>query len=231
MNENFNGQMPINPQPNVAPVAPVAPVPPVAPAQPVAPVPPVAPAQPTAPVAPKQPMDKKQIMKYIGIGAGACVALSPVLPMVSMFGSSANLFDGEATLTAIVLMVLGVFAALTYVFGKAKRFSLVSGGGAFLLALYLLDSLGLDYLGFGWWIMMLGALALIVVSVMENLAELKSMFGSANSAPAPAPVAVPAAPVAPVVAPTVQQAVVCANCGQPKKNPMDQFCQSCGQRY
>lgn len=237
MNENFNNQMPnVNPQPAApmapqAPVAPVVPeVAPVAPVQPVAPVAPMAPQAPAAPVAPavpKQPADKKAIMKWAGFGCGIAIALSTILPYISMFGMSANLFDSSAFL-AIVIILLGAVASLTYFFGKAKRFALVGAGGAFLYALQMFISNDSSFSGFsiGFWAMMIGGLGIIVIEVIENLSEIKSMFGPKS----PVVPAVAAAPVAPV-APTVQAAVLCANCGQPKKNPADQFCQSCGQRY
>jgi len=58
------------------------------------------------------------------------------------------------------------------------------------------------------------------------------------------PVAAPSTPVAPVapvapqapvqpgpVQPVVQNVEVCNFCGQPKRNPTDVVCPSCGQRY
>ena len=136
MNENFNNQMPnVNPQPTapvapMAPQAPVAPVAPVQPAAPMAPQAPVAPVQPVAPMAPqapmapvapavpKQPMDKNAIFKWVGFGCGIAIAVSTFLPWYSIFGISANLFDGSA-LFAIIMMVLGAIASVTYFFGKA----------------------------------------------------------------------------------------------------------------
>lgn len=240
MNENFNNQMPnVNPQPvapvapmepqapaaPVAPVAPMAPVQPVAPAAPMAPQAPMAPAAPVAPAVPKQPMDKNAIMKWIGFGCGIAMAVSTLLPWVSVWGISANLFDGSA-LFAIIMILLGAIASVTYFFGKAKRFALIGGGGAFVLTLQMVIE-GSEGAAIGFWLMFLSGLALIVLSIIENLDEIKSMFGTKSTVPA---AVAPVAPIAPV-APTVQAAVLCANCGQPKKNPADQFCQSCGQRY
>lgn len=242
MNENFNNQMPnVNSQPAapvapmapqapvapaapMAPQAPMAPVQPVAPAAPMAPQAPMAPAAPVAPAVPKQPMDKNAIMKWIGFGCGIAMAVSTLLPWVSVWGISANLFDGSA-LFAIIMILLGAIASVTYFFGKAKRFALIGGGGAFVLTLQMVIE-GSEGAAIGFWLMFLSGLALIVLAVIENLDEIKSMFGPKSPVPAVAAVA----PVAPV-APTVQAAVLCANCGQPKKNPADQFCQSCGQRY
>ena len=149
MNENFNNQMPnVNPQPvqpmapqapmaPVQPVQPVAPQAPMAPVQPVQPMAPQAPMAPVAPVAPAQPMDKKAIMKWVGFGCGIAMVLSPILPWVSVFGMSANLFDGDSTI-AVVFMLLGALAAATHILGKAKRYALVSGGGAFIYTLFML---------------------------------------------------------------------------------------------
>lgn len=272
MNENLNGQMPnLNQQPAVAPTAPVAPVQPVAPVAPQMPQAPVAPVQPAAPVAPqmpqapvapvqpvvtpvapKQPTDKKVIMKWVGFGCGIAIAASTVLPYVSAFGISSNLFDASSFL-AVVTILLGVVAALTYFFDKAKRFALVGAGGALLYTLPNIEDL--SYVSIGYWLMLLGGIGIIVVAIIENIDEIKSLFGNNKPATpnasvqpvtqAVAPVAPvqpsvpvqptvsaqPVMPQAPVVEPVVQQAVVCTNCGQPKKNPMDQFCQNCGQRY
>lgn len=255
MNENnFNGMPNVNPQPvapvapqaPVQPVAPQAPVAPVAPVQPVAPVAPQAPVAPTAPAVPKQPMDKAQIFKFVGLGAGVAVALSAFLPYISIWGVSASVWD-NGKLSAIILALFGVVAALTYFFGKAKRFSMLAGGAAAWYALTMFESAewGFDGLAFGFWLMLLGGIALVVVGVLENMDEIKSLFGTLNPATPSAPVVpqapqvpvqpvapvAPQAPAAPTVEPVVQSTVICTNCGQIKKNPMDQFCQNCGQKY
>ena len=237
MNENFNNQMPnVNPQPvqpmapqapmaPVQPVQPVAPQAPMAPVQPVQPMAPQAPMAPVAPVAPAQPMDKKAIMKWVAFGCGIAMVLSPILPWVSVFGMSANLFDGDSTI-AVVFMLLGALAAATHILGKAKRYALVSGGGAFIYTLFMLLE-GAEGASIGFWLMFLASLGIIVVDIIENVDEFKTIVGPKS----PVVPATSAAPMVAPVAPTVQAAVVCANCGQPKKNPADQFCQSCGQRY
>ena len=234
MNENFNNQMPnVNSQP-VQPMAPQAPMAPVQPVQPMAPQAPMAPAQPmapqapmapVAPVAPAQPMDKKAIMKWVAFGCGIAIVLSPILPWYSAFGMSVNLFDGDSTI-AVVFMLLGALAAATHILGKAKRYALVSGGGAFVYTLLMLLE-GAEGASIGFWLMFLASLGIIVVDIIENVDEFKTIAGPKS----PVVPATSAAPMVAPVAPTVQAAVVCANCGQPKKNPADQFCQSCGQRY
>ena len=186
-------------------------------------------------------------MKWVGVGAGALVALGAFLPYVSitLFGytESASLWD-SGKLSAIIFALFGVIAAVTYFFGKGKRFSLLSAGTATWYGLTLFESAdwGFDGLAIGFWFILAGGIALFVLNVLENMDEIKSLFGTTKAATPVAPVApvtpvvpttpvAPATPVAPTVEPVVQQTVVCANCGQPKKNPMDQFCQSCGQRY
>ena len=237
MNENFNNQMPnVNPQPvqpmapqapmaPVQPVQPMAPQAPMAPVQPVQPMAPQAPMAPVAPVEPAQPMDKKAIMKWVAFGCGIAMVLSPILPWYSVFGVSANLFDGNSTI-AVVFMLLGALAAVTHFLGKAKRYALVSGGGAFVYTLLMLLE-GAEGASIGFWLMFLASLGIIVVDIIENVDEFKAIVGPKS----PVVPSTSAAPMVAPVAPTVQAAVVCANCGQPKKNPADQFCQSCGQRY
>ena len=157
MNENFNNQMPnVNPQP-VQPMAPQAPMAPV------------------APVEPAQPMDKKAIMKWVAFGCGIAMVLSPILPWYSVFGVSANLFDGNSTI-AVVFMLLGALAAVTHFLGKAKRYALVSGGGAFVYTLLMLLE-GAEGASIGFWLMFLASLGIIVVDIIENVDEFKAIVG------------------------------------------------------
>lgn len=247
MNENnFNNQVPSGiPQQTVTPVAPV---------MPVAGATPVAPMTPVMPVTPKKPMDKKEIMKWVGVGAGALIALAVFIPYysISFFGITESVSVWESgKFSAILLALFGVIAALTYFFNKAKSFSLLAAGIGFWYPLTLLAAQDFSFegLSFGFWLMLLGGIALIVLYVMENMDELKKLVPSKPVTPVvPVTSAQPQAPVTPVqqvtpvqpvptvspvtpVTPVAQVAVVCKNCGQPKKNPTDEFCQNCGQKY
>ena len=118
MNENnFNGMQNMNPQP-VTPVAPVQPVTPVAPVQPV-----VTPVTPSVPVVSNKTSSQNEVMKWVGFGSGIAVALSAFLPYASAYSVSVSIWD-NGKLSAIILALFGVIAALTYFFGKAKRFSM-----------------------------------------------------------------------------------------------------------
>lgn len=256
MNENnFSGMPNMNPQP-VAPVAPVQPVPPVQPVQPVPPVQPVQPVTPVqpvqpftpvqpvqpvtpvqpvvTPVVPSKPMDKEEIMKWVGFGSGIAVALSAFLPYASAYSVSISIWD-NGKLSAIILALFGVIAALTYFFGKAKRFSMLAAGATVWYGLTICEAAewSFDGAALGFWLLLVGGIVLLVINIIENMEEIKSLFGSVkpNSSVTPVVPVAPVAPQVPTVEPVVHQAVVCSNCGQPKKNPMDQFCQSCGQRY
>lgn len=228
MNGNINGQ----PQ-NVTPVTPAA-------------------ITPVVPAAPRQPMDKKEIMKWVGVGCGLAIVIALFLPFISAGGESRSLFseDTGLDLTKFVMLILGVVAAGTHFLGKAKSLSYLASAYTLAIINMMGDSGIFEYAdhGFGWYILLIGALGLIVVNIMDDMDSIKSLFAPKNPATPMAPVApvapvaptaptssfvnvAPVAPVAPVVEPVAQAAVVCSNCGQPKKNPADQFCQGCGQRF
>ena len=220
MNENnFNGMQNMNPQP-VTPVAPVQPV--------------VTPVTPSVPVVSNKTSSQNEVMKWVGFGSGIAVALSAFLPYASAYSVSVSIWD-NGKLSAIILALFGVIAALTYFFGKAKRFSMLAAGATawYGLTICELAEWSFDGAALGFWLLLVGGIALLVINIIENMEEIKSLFGSVkpNSSVAPVVPVAPVAPQVPSVEPVVQHAVVCSNCGQPKKNPMDQFCQSCGQRY
>lgn len=237
----------------------------VAPVAPVVPQASVTQATPMAPAVSKKPMEKNDIMKWIGVGCGLAIVLAAFIPYmsVSIFGytESASIWD-RSKLSAIILALFGLIAAVTYFFGKGKGFSMLSAGASFWysMTLFATADFKFDGLALGFWLMLLGGTALLVVNVLENIDELKLLVGSASNVvpknsvapvasapvtPVAAPVqpvvpqapvqpvtpVTPSVPVAPTVEPVVQQTVVCTNCGQPKKNPMDKFCQNCGQQY
>lgn len=201
-------------------------------------------------------IDKDSAKKYVGIGSGVLLLLSIFLPYISVsaygYTMKASIWDGDGTVFKILLIVLSLIPIATFLLQKAKRLSYLSAGYALCFVGSTFDSVeGFSGLSFGFWLMFLATVALIVVCIMEDLPEIKTMLAAkpkvtvgtptATSTMQVPPVAVPSVPAAPVapqapvqpgpVQPVVQNVEVCNFCGQPKRNPADVVCPSCGQRY
>jgi hypothetical protein len=187
-------------------------------------------------------MDKEKTLKMAGMICGILILIGVFLPYMSIeflgYKTTASIWDSEMKVYRLVMILFAAITVLTYFFQKAKPLALVAAGMAFGFVITIYDaSEKLEGTGFGFWLLVLGSIGLIAVAVMENLDEIKSIFGKTNT-PSPIPgmaqpaptFAAAAQPVNPV-APVIQNVEVCNHCGQPKKNPADQFCQSCGQRY
>ena len=191
---------------------------------------PVQPQMPVGvPVQQKAPMDANAIKRYVGMGSGALLLIASFLPLISAFGMSVNFWDAKpGTLYSIVFVVLCLVPCLVYFLQKCKQLSYLTVG--FMLSYVVnLISAGTSGASIGYWLFILATIALAVVTIMEDLPNIKAMIPTKTVTVAPvAPVA--GQPVPPVT-PTVQNVQVCKHCGQPRKNPADQFCQGCGQRY
>ncbi len=195
-------------------------------------------------------LDKNNVKKIIGMVCGILLILSVFLPYVSIrfLGSTSHVSIMNATDTTlfkIVFLILSVIPIVTFFFQKAKRLSYLTSGFVLSFVINTLDSAdGLKNLSFGFYFMVIASIGLLVLCIMEEIPEFKEMFTSKPSivggttasanvnmqvppAMAPAAQAQPGAPVQPVV----QTVEVCNFCGQPKRNPTDIVCPSCGQRY
>lgn len=260
MNENMNGQVNGNqgnsqiPQPVQTPLGqqvqqPVINQPMMQQQAPQVQVPPVQPvsAKPTINVNDVKSkisnMDKNKTMKIAGMVCGALLIIAVFVPFmkIELFGysSKTSIWDAKSgyDMFKYLLLLLSLIPIGTYFIGKGKNLSLLTAGVSLGFMVLIKDSMGDSgvSMSIGFWLMLLATLGLIVLNVMENIKEYKSIFmKNVSTAPATsgmvAQTFVAATPVAPV-SPIVQNVPVCNNCGQPKKNPNDQFCQSCGQRY
>lgn len=284
MNNNMYNQAPVQngvPQNMVQP--PVQPTPQVM-AQPVQPM-----------VAPNQPVkntpsagaamnnlkntisgiDKDLAKKYIGMGAGVFILLSVFLPYMTVssygYSTSVSIWKGDAVVFKMLYLFLGFIPIITFFFQKAKSLSYLSAGFTLCYAIASFDAKeSFTGLSIGFYLALIASIALLVLCVMEDLSEIKTMFSTKPKVTAGGTVSAPAmkvpiaaaqtAPVAPSVPmppqgmpvspapmpqpvvtpsvipngpvqPVVQTVEVCNFCGQPKKNPMDTVCPSCGQRY
>ncbi len=194
--------------------------------------------QASAPITASISMDKESIKRYVGMGAGILLLIGAFVDLVGAsgfgFSVSTNIWDSSPTLFKILYLVLCLVPIGTFFLKRGKHLSYLTAGYALSVALSsAVEDIDLKI---GFWLIMLGSIAIIVLLVMEDLPELKSIF--MKTAPAPMPkmqvTSVPQqgdATVAAPVTPTVQNVQVCKHCGQPRKNPQDQFCQSCGQKY
>ncbi len=218
-------------------------------------------------------VDKDLAKKYTGMGAGALMILSTFLPYISItvYGMTqrSSLWDSDASVFKILFLIMALIPIVTFFLQKAKSLSYLTAGYALSFIITTFDAYEGANLSFGFYFIFLAAIALIVVCVMEDLAEIKGMFTTKPKVTAGGPVSnvnmqvpptavpqtpsVPQAPVQPVqpvmpvatpqpvltpsvvspgpVQPVVQNVEVCNFCGQPKKNPTDVICPSCGQRY
>lgn len=188
-------------------------------------------------------IDKDKAMKYVGIACGVLMIIALFVPYVKLeilgYTTKMSIWDEEAgfDMFKYIVFLAGLIPIGTYFLQKGKSLSLISAGISLGFVILMKDGLGNSgvtmYLGI--WFMLLSSIGLIALNMMENMVEYKSII--MKKAPAtPVAAGIPiqtfaaATPVIPV-APVVQSVPVCNNCGQPKKNPNDQFCQSCGQRY
>lgn len=234
-------------------------------------------------------IDKDSAKRYIGMGSGVLLILSIFLPYMSksLYGYpvKVSIWDGDATVTKILLILLALVPLATFFLQKAKHLSYLTAGYTLSWVVSVFDAVeGFSGLSFGFWFMTIATIALLVLCIMDDLPVIKTMLstkpvvkpGNAMAttmtpppvatpsaapvqpvAPVPpvqptpqVPPVVPAAPVAPVapvqpvtpavmpsavpngpVQPVVKSVEVCNYCGQPKRNPADTVCPSCGQRY
>lgn len=185
-------------------------------------------------------IDKVKAKRISGMVCGVLLLISLFIPYASStiygYTFSASIWDTDYTLYKILFLLLGLVPIITFFFQKAKRLSYLTAGFALSFVIQTYESFeGFSGLSWAFYFITLAAVVLIVINVLEDLPEIKSMFGSSNQTVSPVSnVVAPAAAQQPTtgpVFPTVQNVEVCGSCGQPKKNPEDQFCQSCGQRY
>lgn len=205
---------------------------------------PAQPAKPTINIKEKlNNIDKEKTLKISGMVCGVLILLGIFVAYISAenpFGYKVteSIWNSGLDMYRIILILFAAISIGTYFLQKLKGFSLIVAGMALGFVVMRFDVLeGFEGTALGYWCLVLGSVGLIAIAVIENLSEIKAIFNK-NSAPTPViptnqPVQTYAAAVAPVnpVGPVVQNVTVCANCGQPKKNLADQFCQSCGQRY
>lgn len=186
-------------------------------------------------------LDKEKTLKISGLVCSVLILLGVFVAYISAenFGYkvSQSIWNSGLEIYRIVLILFSVISIGTYFIQKLKGFSLVVAGMALGFTVMQFDALeGFTDTALGYWCLLLGSIGLIAIAVIENLDEIKSIFiknGNPMSVPSNQPVQTFAAAVAPVTpaVPVIQNVTVCSNCGQPKKTPNDQFCQSCGQRY
>ena len=180
-------------------------------------------------------------MKALGIVCGAMLILGIFIPYVSAYGMSRSLWDSEYTFFNILFLLLGVIPIVTFIVQKVKHLSYLTSGYALSISAFMLgQNDGFENFSVGFWFIFIAAIALLVVQIIDDWSAIKAIVpkNTARMNPMPMPqVNQPynavntANAVAPAPQTRSQEAVVCRHCGQPKKNPSDQFCQSCGQRY
>lgn len=195
-------------------------------------------------------MDKENVKKIIGMVCGLLLILSVFLPYISMrfLGSTSHISimsASDTTLFKVVFLIFAVIPIITFFFQKAKRLSYLTAGFVLSFVINTLDAAdGLKTLSFGFYFMFIASIGLLVLCIMEDIPEFKTMFTSKPAVVGGTAVATnmnmqvpPAmAPSTQVqtgtpVQPVVQAVEVCNFCGQPKRNPSDIVCPSCGQRY
>lgn len=195
-------------------------------------------------------MDSNNVKKIAGMVCGILLILSVFLPYVSVrfLGSTSSvsiMSATDTTLFKIAFLVLAVVPIVTFFFQKAKRVSYLTSGFVLSFVISTLDSAdGFKNLSFGFYFMFIASVALLVLCIIEDISEFKTMFtstpkvvgGASTSTNASMQVPPAMAPAAQMgvgspVQPVVQNVEVCNYCGQPKRNPADIVCPSCGQRY
>lgn len=187
-------------------------------------------------------IDKDSAKRIIGMVCGVLLILAVFVPYISIsgFGYSykQSIWDIEATFFKIMFIVLGLVPIATFFFQKVKHLSYLSAGYALSFAVFTASSAE-SGLSFGFWLMIIASIVLIALCIMDDWAEIKTMFNTKPAIIAGGPVAnvnmqmpqqQPMNTVAPVQ-PVVQSVEVCNVCGQPKRNPADVACPNCGQRY
>lgn len=194
--------------------------------------------------------DKEMILKIVSIVGGAFFLLALFIPYYTSSSFGIRIYrsfwdENNELFFKLFWLILGVIPIVSFFFPKMKKLSYLTAGWGLSLILQICGSpedFGeifnwikslFQYRFIGWYLLVLGSVALLVVNLIEDI---PTMFKKDDPKPAPKtgqlitvnpPVGAPTNTVQPVA----QNVVICGHCGQPKKNPTDQFCQRCGQRY
>lgn len=221
-------------------------------------------ASPTAPPVSFQQklaaLDQDQIKKYAGVACGAFIILSVFLPFYNVkhagpsIPTSVSIWDSGQQISRMFLILVGIIPIFTFLFQKVKRLSYISAGFSLAVVFWIYDLYEGQNLSIGIWLLLLAGIGLLALNIMEDLADIKSIFAFGGKKVTPLPQA-PSVPNAPTVQtppqalpsvgvptamqqplpqpiqPAVQTIPVCGNCGQPRKVATDSFCQVCGQKY
>ena len=116
-------------------------------------------------------MSKNKIFGFIAMGSAALLIISMFLPFVSAFSASSSYWkadDGSRVL--ILLLCLGV--AALYVINKKTELAYLVGGFAFFhLITYAIAAEGLDYFAIGYYLMLLSAATMCVMTFLYKEEE------------------------------------------------------------
>lgn len=108
-------------------------------------------------------------LNVIALGGGALLILSAFLPWISIMGRSLSGFQGSAGNpgAAFVLagVLIGVFAYLNKKWSNIAAIVVALAIGA-LSVKYLMDGMAFNATGFGIYVMILGALAALIGSIL-----------------------------------------------------------------
>lgn len=189
-------------------------------------------------------LDKEKTFKFIGMIAGLLIIIGVFLPYISYKTSyasdSVSLWENEsAVILRFAFIILGLIPIATFFFQKAKQLSYLTAGAVLSFDILQFGSwLKLDtlkeytHLSFGFYAFLLAGLALVVINVIENIDEIKSIFVSEKKNNVVAPVM----PVPNVAVPNANMAtnqnvanVMCPYCGK-ANGSLEQFCSGCGSK-